>query len=192
MAEKKMYCPSCGEDVDTFFMLEEGEEARHCFVCGMKISGGAQPARSLRALEFMMVAEDSMVFREVLKDKVLELELAKEVELAADGEEFLELFTRRLSSGKPVSLAVLDIRMPGMNGVNAAMALRAVEKGLGRKKPSPILFFSSVKCDDTLRKVFAQCAPARYINKGNSKSPEELSDRLVDVVSRLLAESSAR
>ncbi len=82
--------------------------------------------------------------------------------------------------------------MPGINGVNAAMALRAEEKGLAKKKPVPILFFSSVKYNDTLKDIFQHCSPARYINKGNSASPEELSERLLQVISRLMSESPAK
>ncbi|HUT52361.1 MAG TPA: response regulator [bacterium] len=188
---QKMYCPSCGETVDTFVMLDtDMVEKHHCFVCGAEVSGRAPAA--VKALEMMLVAEDSMVFREVLQDKVVERGIARQVEMADNGEEFLAMFTRRLAHGLPVSLAVLDIRMPGMNGVNAAMAMRAVEKGLGMKRPVPILFFSSVKCDDTLKELFKRCSPARYINKGASPSPENLADRLVEVIQRLLTESTVK
>ena len=37
--QKRMYCPSCGEEVDTFIMLDESGEARHCFICGLKLGG---------------------------------------------------------------------------------------------------------------------------------------------------------
>jgi len=142
-AAKRMYCPSCGEDVETFVMLDQGEESHRCFVCGAVLS--AEAGTELKPLEMMLVAEDSMVFREVLKDKITELGISNDVAMAKDGEEFIALFTYRVANDKPISLAVLDIRMPGMNGVNAAMAMRAVEKGLNRRRPVPILFFSSVK-----------------------------------------------
>jgi len=190
MTDEKMYCPSCGEDVSTFVVFEGEGESKCCFQCGMNLSAAA--SRNARILDYMLVAEDSLVFREVLKDKVEELGIAKEVGLAGNGEEFLETFTQRAFAKKPLSVAVLDIRMPGMNGMNAAMALRAIERGLGKKKPVPILFFSSLKCDDTLREVFKRCAPARYINKGNATSPDELSDRLVEVINRLMLESSRK
>jgi CheY-like chemotaxis protein len=190
-AAKRMYCPSCGETVDTFVMLDtEMREEFHCFVCGAVLSG--ETPLAVKALEMMLVAEDSMVFREVLHDKIVERGIARQVEMADNGEEFLAKFTRRLAHDLPVSLAVLDIRMPGMNGVNAAMAMRAVEKGFGVRRPAPILFFSSVKCDDTLKELFKRCAPARYINKGASPSPENLADRLVEVIQRLLTESSGK
>jgi CheY-like chemotaxis protein len=184
---KRMYCPSCGEEVDTFLMLDGADESHHCFFCGVRLTGEKPVAQ--KSLETMLVAEDSAVFREVLQDRILEMGIAREVECADNGEEFITLFTRRLLKKLPVSVAVMDIRMPQMNGINAAMALRAIEKGMGVKKPTPILFFSSVKCDDNLKQVFQHCAPARYINKGNADSPEQLTDRLLQVLGRLLAES---
>ena len=189
---KKIYCPSCGEKVDTFVMLDtELTENYHCFACGAQLSEG-KAGSGRKPLELMLVAEDSMVFREVIRDKIIELEIAKDVVLSPNGEEFLAVFTHRVSHNHPVSLAVLDIRMPGMNGINAAMALRAVERGLGVKRPTPILFFSTVQCDDTLREVLKRCAPARYINKGASPSPEGLADRLAEVINRLISESSGK
>jgi CheY-like chemotaxis protein len=91
-----------------------------------------------------------------------------------------------------VSLCILDIRMPVFNGVNAAMALRSIEKGFERPRKTPILFFSTVKCDDTLREVLRFTSPSRYINKGASDSPDQLADRLLEVVQRLLQESGSK
>lgn len=187
---KRIYCPSCGEEVDTYVIFDAGAEELHCFICGMALTGASAPA--MRPLQTMLVAEDSRVFREVLTDKIVELGMAREVEVADHGEEFLEIFTRRLHQGLPVSLAVLDIRMPLMDGVNAAIAMRAIERGLGGRRPVPILFFSSMRCDEAMKAIFQRCAPARYINKGASQSPEDLADRLVEVIKRLMEESGRK
>ncbi len=185
-----MYCPSCGEDVETYVMVDAGATIYHCVICGAELGG--EQADELRPLEMMLVAEDSMIFREVLRDKVLELGIARNLELAGDGKEFLTFFTRMLAEKKPPTLAVLDIKMPIMNGINAANALRAVEEALGAGKKTPILFFSSLRCDDNLREVFSRCAPARYINKGASVSPEDLADRLVEVIAELMSDSAKK
>lgn len=169
----------------------EGDEVDHCFVCGAALAGEKAPS-AIKSLEMMLVAEDSMVFREVLKDKIMEMGLARKVEVTDNGEQFVCALTRILAGSGTVSLAILDIRMPIMSGINAALAMRAVEKGLSRKRPVPILFFSSMRCDDTLRNVLKHCAPARYINKGASASPDGLADRLVEVIRRLLEESSGK
>jgi CheY-like chemotaxis protein len=154
---QRRYCPSCGEEVDTYVILDAGVEQLHCFICGAALTGEAGPG--FKPLPFMLVAEDSRVFREVLKDKVLELGMAEEVELAEQGERFITLFTHRVSQGQPVSLAVLDIQMPIMDGIHAGLALRAVERGLKKQRPTPILFFASVRCDEDMRVLFTRCAP---------------------------------
>ena len=186
-----MYCPYCGEEVDTYVMLVEGDEQHHCFSCSSPL-GDEKPASGFKPLETILVAEDSAVFREVLRDKLIEKDLSKNAVVAGNGEEFLTLFTNRLFRSQPVSLCILDIRMPVFNGVNAAMALRSIEKGFERPRKTPILFFSTVKCDDTLREVLRFTAPARYINKGASDSPDELADRLVEVIQRLILESGSK
>jgi CheY-like chemotaxis protein len=187
-----MYCPSCGEEVDTFLMLVEDEEQHHCFVCSSPLSQERSAAGGFKPLDSILVAEDSAVFREVLRDKLTEKDLTKNAVMAGNGEEFLTIFTNRLYRNQPISLCILDIRMPVFNGVNAAMALRSIEKGFERTRKIPILFFSSVKCDEQLREILKFTAPSRYINKGASDSPDELADRLLDVVQRLLLESGSK
>lgn len=69
-------------------MLEGDEEVDHCFVCGAALAGEKAPS-AIKSLEMMLVAEDSMVFREVLKDKIMEMGLAKKVEVTDNGEQFV-------------------------------------------------------------------------------------------------------
>lgn len=185
-----MYCPYCGEEVDTFLMLVEGEEQHHCFVCSSPL-GEERPVGGFKALDTILVAEDSAVFREVLRDKLVEQGLTRNAVMTANGEEFLTVFTNRLFRSQPVSLCILDIRMPVFNGVNAALALRSIEKGFERPRRTPILFFSTVKCDEALREALRYTSPSRYINKGTSNSPDELAARLLEVVQRLLREPGA-
>ena len=65
--------------------------------------------------------------------------------------------------------------MPVVNGVNAAIAMRAIEKGYDLKKPIPILFFTAKQCDETFKKVLSYTTPAKYINKGTGTSPDPLT-----------------
>jgi CheY-like chemotaxis protein len=188
---KKMYCPSCGQEVETFVMFQEGDEKHFCFICSSPLEDSKE-VKPIKTLDTILIAEDSAVFREVLRDKLAEQQVAKNVVVSGNGEEFLTIFTNRLYKKRPVSLAILDIKMPVFNGVNAAMALRSIEKGFEMKRHAPILFFSSVVCDDTLREVLKFCSPARYINKGSGSSPDELAQRLYDVICRLLQESSPK
>jgi DNA-binding NarL/FixJ family response regulator len=188
---KRMYCPSCGQDVETFIMLQDGDERHFCFLCSSPLS--ETPSHEpMKPMDTILIADDSAVFREVLKDKLAEKKVARNVMVSGNGEEFLTLFTNRLYKKEPVSFVILDIRMPVFNGVNAAMAMRGVEKGFEAKRRVPILFFSTVVCDDTLREVLKYCAPARYINKGSSSSPDELAQRLYEVIRRLIQESARK
>lgn len=66
----------------------------------------------------ILVVDDERAVRESLR-RALELE-GYEVELAADGEEALE----RLGSGVPVDAVVLDILMPGIDGLEVCSRLR--------------------------------------------------------------------
>jgi CheY-like chemotaxis protein len=188
---KRMYCPSCGQDVETFVMLQDGDERHFCFLCSSPLSEKPEQV-PMKTLDTILVADDSAVFREVLKDKLSEKQVAKNVIMSGNGEEILTLFTNRLSKKQPISLVILDIRMPVFNGVNAAMAIRGVEKGFETRRRVPILFFSSVVCDETLREVLKHCTPARYINKGSSSSPDELAQRLYEVVCRLIQDSGKK
>ena len=72
-----------------------------------------------------------------------------------------------------------------LNGVNAAIAMRAVEKGLGLQ-PIPILFFTGQKCDENFQKVLDYCKPAQYVNKGVNSTPELLASRVTEVIKMLL------
>jgi two-component system, OmpR family, response regulator MprA len=67
----------------------------------------------------ILVVDDERAVRESLR-RALELE-GYDVELAADGEEGLA----RLRTGSPVDAVVLDILMPGIDGLDVCRALRA-------------------------------------------------------------------
>ena len=188
---KHMYCPSCGQDVETFVMLQEGDERHFCFLCSSPLSE-TRELEPMKTLDTILMADDSAVFREVLRDKLSEKNVAKNVIMSGNGEEILTLFTNRLFKKQPISLVILDIRMPVFNGVNAAMAIRGVEKGFEARRRVPILFFSSVVCDDTLREVLKYCSPARYINKGSGASPDEVAQRLYEVVCHMIQESTKK
>ncbi len=187
----KLYCPSCGEDVEYFVMVSGGEELAHCSNCGLILqTEKAQPKKDqkIRPLQYVIAAEDSPLLLKSIGNMILEKGISKQVEPCQNGEEFINKVTARLKENQPVSLAILDVAMPILNGINAAVIFRALEKGFEKKRFTPILFFTSYKCDDTFKKVLKYTAPAKYINKGAGASPEQFAERLMQVVSQLLAE----
>jgi signal transduction histidine kinase/ActR/RegA family two-component response regulator len=63
--------------------------------------------------------------------------LGVDLQLASDGREALDLFRKR-----GFDLVLMDIQMPVMNGVDATLAMRALERDEGRR-PTPILALSA-------------------------------------------------
>jgi len=189
--EKRLYCPSCGENVEYFVMLTEGEEIAHCSICGLilqKEEPKEAAAGKIKALQNVVAAEDSPVLLKTLSQMLLDKNIAKAVDPCKNGEDFITTVVERLKKNLPISLVILDVNMPILNGINAAVIYRAIERGFGKKRPTPLLFFTSYRCDDTFKKVLKYCAPAKYINKGTGSSPDEFAQRLYQVVFQLLAE----
>ncbi len=183
MTEER-YCPSCGEMVDTLVMVKTGKEELICACCGMVF----RDTEEIRTLRAVLAAEDSPLLLRKVSEMLEAKEVARTVIPCQNGEVFLENAVSRLRAGLPVSLAILDVNMPILNGINAATAIRAIERGMGMAKKIPILFFTSHKCDNNFQKVLKYCTPAHYINKGVGSSPEDFAERLYNVIAGLLQE----
>lgn len=185
----KIFCPSCGEKVDYFVMLSEGDEIKHCSVCGLILAEESEPEeQKIKTLQHVVASEDNTLLLKTVSKMILDKNIAKSVDATKNGEEFIATVVNRTKSKDPISLAILDVNMPILNGINAAVIMRAIEKGYGKKRNTPILFFTSYKCDDTFKKVLKYCAPAKYINKGTGASPEQFAERLYQVIYQLLSE----
>jgi len=206
----KRYCMGCGESVDTHIVDKDGTAELRCLCCGLtlKVLETAQPEKPeedddkiiLEPLEdeeeveawSMIIADDSDFLREFMKKLILKKGLAHEVIACRDGQEFITEATKALAEDKSVDLVILDLEMPRMDGITAARALRAVEEKFEVKRKVPILFFSVRRCDDGLKKQLAKCAPASYINKGSDSSPEQLTNRVDQLIRFLLKKRSEK
>ena len=186
------YCPACGKDVNTYSSLnfdsDSPGEAECCIHCGMAIEDSEEV--NVPHVETIIMAEDSIMMREVLKDIFIENRMAEKVISCDDGAEFITTATNLLIEKRGASLVVLDVSMPKLNGINAAIALRSIEKSFV-VNPAPILFFTAHLCDDTFKKILAYCKPAYYLNKGAKSNPEELSSRINEVIKKLISGSSS-
>jgi CheY-like chemotaxis protein len=186
---EKLFCASCGEMVEYFVMLAEGDELKHCSICGLILLEAEPEAQSkLKTLQHVVAAEDSTALLKTVSRMLMDKKITKSVDACKNGEEFVTTVVERVKKDMPISLAILDVNMPILNGINAAVIFRAIERGFDRKRATPILFFTSYKCDDTFKKVLKYCSPAKYINKGTGSSPEEFAERLYQVVYQLLTE----
>ncbi len=139
-------------------------------------------------IEIVMIAEDSGLLREMLTDTLVEKGLSRRVISNKNGFEFIVNYVKTRKKDQPIGLIIMDVNMPILNGISAAVALRAHETGRGIQRV-PILFFTVKACDDTFKKVLSHCGPAMYINKGTSTSPEHLQERIGKVINQLLSEA---
>lgn len=182
------FCPACGENVETYIIDRMGSKELLCIHCGMIVEDLAH--KKVIPAELVIAADDSLMIVELLKDMMVKGSLAAEVIGCHDGVDFLSTFTKKLKEENSVSLVILDVAMPLLNGVNAAIAMRAVEKGLNIP-PTPIMFFTAHKCDENFQKVLTYCKPAEYVNKGVSSTPDQLASRIKQVTIKLLSESQS-
>jgi len=139
----------------------------------------------VRQMDQVMLAEDSLFLRQITRDLLLSQQLAKEVVDCEDGVAFVEAYTRALATGHRPDLVVLDVRMPGLDGQQAAFAMRAVETAMGQKR-TPILFFSAVLCDEPFKAILKELGNARYIRKSEDGDAQQLGERIVSVLGRLV------
>ncbi|MEK7851279.1 MAG: response regulator [Deltaproteobacteria bacterium] len=182
------FCPACGENVETYIIDRMGFKEMLCIHCGMIVEDMSH--KKVIPAELVIAADDSLMIVELLKEMMVKGSLATEVVGCHDGVDFLSTFIRKLKEENSISLVILDVAMPLLNGVNAAIALRAVEKGLNIP-PTPILFFTAQKCDENFQKVLTYCKPAEYVNKGISSTPDQLASRIKQVTIKLLSESQS-
>jgi signal transduction histidine kinase/DNA-binding response OmpR family regulator/HPt (histidine-containing phosphotransfer) domain-containing protein len=70
----------------------------------------------------VLVVDDNSTNREILRDMLTAWRLSPEV--ASNGEEALEMCSRAAAAGNPFRLAILDMMMPGMDGIQLAQAIR--------------------------------------------------------------------
>lgn len=141
-------------------------------------------------LKTVITVEDTELISAILNDMLVREGLTEKVISCKNGYEFLGRYVRARMNNTKVDLVVMDVKMPILNGISAAVAMRAHEEA--QELPEvPILFFTSKRCDETFRKVLVHTAPAMYINKGASDSPDHLQDRIGKVVRQLLREEWA-
>src|SRR3972149_4334131 len=105
----KLFCPSCGEQVEYFVMLSEGDEIKHCSVCGLILhEEAAAAAAELKTLQHVVAAGDSMGLVKTVSRMLVEKNTPKWVAACKNGEEFIATAVERIKKGQPISLAILD------------------------------------------------------------------------------------
>jgi len=184
--ERKKYCPGCGTTVPYYTMVSAEGDLDRCQYCSSVLNdeGLAAPGDGAGRV---YVVEDTALIREMVKDILLAKGLADDVKVCVNGADFVKSYTNSLIKEDGPGLVMLDVVMPVMNGINAAVAMRAVESAFGVER-TPVVFFTVRQCDDSFRKVLKFCSPAMYINKGTDATPELMKQRVEKVAVQVLNE----
>lgn len=134
----------------------------------------------------VLVAEDNEI-NALLLTRTLE-RLGSSVIWVRDGREALQRIEASLTgAAATLDLALLDIRMPAMTGLDCARAVRALEATLGRKPRLPLVAVTAnvsvadreaaleAGMDDCLAKPLERAALLRWIDHLGSKASRTLS-----------------
>jgi CheY-like chemotaxis protein len=207
---ERAWCPTCQADVEVVAvsMGTEGIERPRCSNCGSFLDEEKPAGQEFSLAEDQQApvfSADSVaipVFKTVLivgyRDDVRGLileqmtlkNMAREIVPCVNGEEMIIQTINVLQRGEDgeVSLVVLDVPMPFLNGINAAIGLRAVERTYSGHRLVPLLFLTRKPCDETFKKVIKFLAPAKYAGLGPSDNPAELGPRLGRIISLISQE----
>jgi len=187
----------------------EGLIVPRCTLCGAVIenldgpASEADPSVSLGLEESF--TDDSVVIpdldttllvgytpsvRQTILDKMVERQLSREILPCQNGEEMIVKIIDSLSNdGKGrIDLVVTDVPMPFLNGINAAVGLRAIERSYPEHDLIPILFLTNKACDETFKKVIRYLTPAKYATLGPVDQKDQFESHLNRVFSLVAKE----
>ena len=138
----------------------------------------------MKLVDDIVVAEDSKLLLQLLQDALRAHSLGHAVVTCPDGARLVALVDSRLRSGKRTALYLLDIVMPGLDGIAAARQLRQLELQHGAK-PAPILFYSQRDSDPEIECAVEQCWPARFVHKESGARADQLAMAVIKILDEL-------
>ncbi len=185
MGTKKVYCPSCGVEVEAVPATYQGKVIWQCPICGLILEEDETSLSTPKILERVVVAEDSETVANLIKKVLINKKYSKDVTVTSNGVEFISAITELFKNAEPIDLVILDVEMPILNGIQAALSLRELEKKAGRRK-IPILFFTGRSADEKFKLILKRLQPSSYVNKGTSQNPMDLMKRMEKVMKILL------
>ena len=204
----KAYCKNCNREVDavSVSMGTEGIERIRCPDCGAFLDKDRDDfAEALREDEQYVFSDESIsipVFTSVLmvgyaeqvgniiEEQVVQRNLAREVNILANGEDLIVRMIQSMNSldGENIDLVITEVPMPYINGINTAIAMRAIERTYPDHELIPILFLTHKGCDDTFKKVIKFLNPAKYASLGPAGDAQKIAPRVNRIVSLLAQE----
>ncbi len=197
------YCQECRREVDaiTVSMGTEGIERLRCPECGAFLDEGRDDfAEALREGEDTVFSDESIsvpVFPSVclvgypdevgriIEEQIIQKNLARDVQVLPNGEELIVRLIQSLNevNGEDIGLVVMEVPMPYINGINTAVAMRAIERTYANHNLIPLLFFTHKPCDDTFKKVIRFLNPAKYAHLG----PSDERSQVVPVINKVIS-----
>ncbi len=94
----------------------------------------------------ILVAEDNEI--NALLARALLTRLGHRPTIATDGEAAVESWLAARASGSPYDLVLMDVQMPGMDGLEAARRIRAAEAQAGDKPTRMLALTANVQIED--------------------------------------------
>lgn len=202
---ERAWCAACQADVEVIAvsMGTEGIERPRCANCGAYLDeeqgvgeefsfaeekeGPAFAVDSIAIPTFqtVMVVGYQEAVRNLIVEQMTQKNLAREIIPCVNGEDMIihVINSMQNAMNSQVNLIVLDVPMPFLNGINAAIGLRAIERTYPLHRLIPLLFLTRKPCDDTFKKVIKFLSPAKYAGLGPSDHPQELAPRLARIIS---------
>mgnify|MGYP000474705409 CR=1 FL=1 len=200
--QKTVFCPNCQVEVEAVRVAASLPTYR-CSICGNLVKDDDAPVGvddrgisldeisfvdesiSIPGLDAVLVVGYPPSVREILVDKMTEQHIARSIIPVENGEEMIVKVISSLTGlngvGK-VELVVTDVSMPFLNGINAAIGLRAIERTYLDHDLIPVLFLTNKPCDDTFKKVIRFLAPAKYATLG----PVDDREKFIRHLSRII------
>lgn len=125
-----------------------------------------------------LIVEDDILSRELLVSILSEY---GECEVARNGEEALENVRISLNAGKPYDVMCLDILMPILDGQQALLEIRKLErsKGIKEHKFLKVIMVTAMEDFDNIMKAFEDGHCEAYLAKPIQR--QELLEHLYDL-----------
>lgn len=179
-------CTLCGAVIDVGVSSSIGEGCEFDPSISLDEQSLIDESVSIPTLNEIVLVGFAPSIHQLLEDKVHEKNLAREVISCTNGEEMIVNVIDRLkgdSGNGDIDLVLTEVPMPFLNGINAAIGLRAIEKTYPEHDLIPILFLTNKPCDETFKRVIKYLSPAKYATLGPVDDKERLTEHLTRIIS---------
>lgn len=185
------YCLCCDEDVPCNYVERHERTELTCAYCGFVLDV-QKPWEADKASEgYALVAEDSQFLQNIIVNALKSRMFSNNISAFNNGLELITAYSKLIAEKAAIDMAIIDLNMPIMDGLTAARTIRSIEKQHNLQSV-PIIFFSSVKADNSLKSQMELLAPAGYMNKGSDSHPERLAERVEQLVCYLMEKYKGR